>query len=319
MITDGAVYGLRGRFAAVGHWVFHFGLLVLVVGSLLGARGGRPFRAAAVLGEGEPFDLHESDLLGSTEPISEELAPLRFTLDKIDAGTEGLEVRRFDATMVAPGGSTAMMGINRPYRVSPYQVLAQGFGYMPGWVIVDARDRMLKGAWLKMAPFPYEGEEIIRIGPRTSDVAVTFYPDHDLQDGEDVSRTYDLRNPRFKARVRLRGETLFDGLLAPGQRVPLDEGRSFFFLEDIRMYGIFDVVRDQGYGVIFAGFGVTTLGLLVRYGRIRKEVLAKTTPSGLRVSGKSEMLDSLFREEMDSLIEEMVGSAPDLRPQESRA
>jgi len=317
--TDDAVYGIRGRFALAGHWIFHLGLLVILTGAFLAAAAGPPFKAGMVVGEGEAFDLHGSSLLGSTEPVTDAVPPLAFTLAKIDARTEGLEVRGFQARLSTPDGAEVTMGINRPYRVAPYQVLAQGFGYMPGWVIVDARGRMVRGAWLKMAPFPFGGEEVIRIGPRTSEVRVTFYPDHDMENGEDRSRTFDLRNPRFRATVLLRGETIFDGLLEPGRKVPLDDGRSFLFLPEIRMYGIFDVARDQGHRTLFAGFGLAVLGLFIRYGRIRKEILVEVTTSGLRVHGRSELLESLFEEELDRLAGEMAGSLPALRPRESEA
>ena len=309
LIDGGCVYGLRGRFAILGHWLFHVALLaLLLVGSLVAATPAG-FRGSLGLGEGEPFDLHFNPLLGSNRPVAAELPGLRFGLDEVDVVTAGLEARRLDVHLTTPEGERATIAINRPYRRAPYQVMVHGFGYMAGWVITDARGRMLRGAWVKLVPFPLERSDTFALGVNDASVHVRLFPDHELAGEQDRSRSNELRNPRFRTRVVWRGETIYNGLLAPEQRVPLEEGLEFFFLPEIRKYALLEVIEEKVYTVVFACLAAMILGLVIRYVRTRKEILVRRIGASLEVFGHGESLESLFEEEFGRLTDTLVDAA----------
>jgi hypothetical protein len=309
--VDGAVlYGLRGRFACVGHWVFHAGLLALLVaGGWLGAAPA-PFRGTVGVGEDEPFDLGTARLVSANRPLDEGLAPLRFRLDRIDLSLEDGKARRFQATVTRPQGAQEALGVNRPYRSPPYQVLLHGFGYMPGWAIENARGRPVKGAWVKLVPYPIEEEDWFSLGPPDSGVQLRFYPDHQQENGEDRTRSQELRNPRFRAKLRWRGAEVYEGLLEPGERVALDGDRAFYFLPEIRRYGLLDVVEERGQAPVFACLGVVIAGLLVRYARIRKEVVVRVGEGWIEIHGRGEIFVHLFAEELDELAADLANARP---------
>jgi hypothetical protein len=306
LVGPDAVYGLRGRFAMVGHWVFHVSLLLLLAAGFLVAVGPDSFRGTVGIGEGEPFDLHTSPLLSTNGLLSSELPELKLQLEKIDVVTEGRAVRHFDVRLLTADGHQVVAGINRPYRKRPYQMLVHGFGYMPGWAIVNARKRMLAGAWVKLTPFPLRAEDSFPLDEDGSTVQVYFYPDHE-RDGEfDRSRSRLLLNPRFKARISYRGQQIYDGLLKPDERVPLGNGREFFFLPEIRRYALLDIIHERGYEFVFTCFGLMIAGLFLRYARIRKEIAVELREGSLHVFGRSEILEDLFEEELDRLAAELA-------------
>ncbi len=305
LVSGDLVYGLRGRWAAAGHWLFHAGLLLLIVaGAWLAARPAS-FRGTIGVGEGESFDLSRAPFLSTNTVVPTDGPDLRFALERIDVLTDGGEVRRLEGRLFTSNGTQAPIAINRPYREGPYQVLAHGFGHMPGWVIVDRRGRMLKGAWVKLVPFPLDGEDTFRIGPKTSDVRVRFYPDHRAAEDGDRTAGDEPRNPRFRTSIRLLGEPIYDGLLAAGERVPIGDGREFFFLPEIRRYLLLDVMRETGHRVVFAILALMILGLVLRYGRLRKEILVRAGGGSPRISGRCEILESLFEEDLERLADEM--------------
>jgi hypothetical protein len=306
---DGAVlYGLRGRFACVGHWVFHAGLLALLVaGGWLGAAPA-PFRGTVGVGEDEPFDLRTARLVAANRALEESLPPLRFRLDRVELVLDDGKVRRFRATVTRPDGSPGELGVNRPYRSPPYQVLLHGFGYMPGWVVENARGRPVRGAWVKLVPYPLEEEDWFSLGPPESGVHLRFYPDHALEDGEDRTRSQELRNPRFRAKVSWRGTDVYEGLLEPGQRVALDGDRAFHFLPEVRRYGLLDVIEERGQAPVFACLGVVIAGLLVRYARIRKEVVVQVGEDSLELHGRGEIFEHLFAEELDRMAADLANA-----------
>jgi hypothetical protein len=231
-------------------------------------------------------------------------------MERIDVQTEGSAVRRFDAQLSTPEGGRATIGINRPYRRTPYQVVAHGFGYMAGWVIVDEQGRMLRGAWVKLVPFPLERADSFPLGPKWSRVHVHLYPDYERQGEEDRSRSRELRNPRFEARIVWRGEEIYEGLLEPEQRVQLEDGKDFFFLPEIRRYTLLDVIQERGHALVFACLGIMIFGLLVRYGRIRKEILVQRSGGSLQVHGRGEIFESLFAEEFGRLTDALAAAPP---------
>jgi hypothetical protein len=175
---------------------------------------------------------------------------------------------------------------------------------------------MLRGAWVKLVPFPHLVEDSFSIGSGESTVSVRFFPDYDAGGIVARSRSYELRNPRFDTRVVWRGKQVFEGLLEPSQRVELDEGRKFFFLPEIRKYGMLGIMQEKGHEIIFAGLGIMVLGILVRYARIRKEILVRIEDGSLQIFGRSEILEYLFAEELDRLVAELADMS--LSPQSRR-
>jgi cytochrome c biogenesis protein ResB len=313
IIFGNTVYGLRGRFAKLGHWIFHVSFLVILAGGMWVAATPEVFRGTVGIGEGEPFDLYRAPFLATNIPISRELQSLRFKMEEIDVSTEGEEVRRFEARVSTPEGRQTVIGINRPFRKRPYQVLLTGFGYMPGWAVINPRGRMIRGAWIKMVPFPQFLEDSFSIGPETSTVNVRFFPDYHIDGKEIRTLSYELKKPKFEARILWRGEQVFEGLLEPGQRVDLGDGRQFFFLQDIRKYGMLDVMREQGHEIIFTGLVIMVLGILIRYAMIRKEIIVRVGAESLHLYGRSEILTNLFAEEFEQMAKELDKTGPSPR------
>jgi hypothetical protein len=316
LIDDGRVYGLRGRFAIAGHWIFHLGLLAMLVVGTFVAVAPKPFRGLIGVGEGEPFALHRSPFLSTREPVAPELPDLRFQMDKIETLTEGTQTRRFEAHVTTPAGEQESLGINRPFRQAPYQVMVHGFGYMAGWVITDAGDRMVNGAWVKLIPFPLLRSDTFTIGGGESTVRLRLYPDHYLEGETHQSRSYELQNPRYTARIFWRGVKVYDGLLEPEQRVPLEDGFEFFFLPEVRRYATLEVIQERGYAAVFACLGVMILGLAIRYFRIRKEILVQRVEGGMEFFGHGETFESLFAEEFDEWVDILASAS--LRSEDPR-
>jgi hypothetical protein len=300
------IYALRGRFASIGHWVFHAGLLaILLIGGSLAA-APPPFGGSVGVGEGEPFDLHQARFVSSNQAVDPELPPLRFRVDRVGLHMEPQGVKGSQVDLTSPEGSQATIAINQPYRSGPFQVLVHGFGFMPGWVVVNLRGHPLGSAWLKLLPYPLVGEDSFPLGSDGSTVFVRFYPDHQLENGQDRNLSQELRNPRFRTRVVWRGEEVYAGLLSPGARVPLEPGKEFFFLPEVRKYALLDVIEERGQAPVFACFGVMIVGLLLRYGRIRKEIVVRVRADSLELFGRGEIFEHLFAEDMDRLAQELV-------------
>jgi len=320
LAAQGSVYGLRGRLASLGHWMFHAALLALLLAGALLAAERDPFRARIGVGEGEAFDLDTARLMSANQPLPRELPPLRFAVDRVDLLLDEGGLERFEVILSTPEGTRLDASINRPYRSAPFQVLVHGFGYMAGWAIVNPRDRALAGAWVKLVPFPIEAEDSFPLrvgGVEEGTVHVRLDPDHDAQGSRGGSPGHELRDPRFRVRVVWRGREVFRGLLEPGERIGLEGGREFLFLPEIRKYALLDVIEERGHTVVFACLGAMILGLAIRYARLRKEILVDVGDRSLRVYGRAELLEDLFEEELERVVRELVRAPSGAREREA--
>jgi hypothetical protein len=227
-------------------------------------------------------------------------------VDDVDVVLAREGVKQFEVTLTTPQNVQKSISINQPHRSGPYQVLVHGFGFMPGWAVVNPRGRALYSAWLKLLPYPLEEEDSFSLGSKGSTLHLRFYPDHALEDGRDTTLSHELQNPRFRARVVWQGAQVHDGLLAPGERIDLGGGREFFFLPEIRRYALLDVIEERGQAPVFACLITMILGLLLRYGRIRKEVVVQIGDDALQLHGRGELFEHLFEEELEQLATELA-------------
>jgi hypothetical protein len=138
---------------------------------------------------------------------------------------------------------------------------------------------------------------------------VRLFPEHEREGETDRSRSFELRNPKLRARVVWRGERVHNGLLAPEERVLLQDGLEFFFLPEIRRYSLLEVIQERGHAAVFACLGVMIAGLAVRYVRIRREVLVQCREGALQVFGRGEIFESLFAEEFGRLTEAVADAS----------
>jgi uncharacterized small protein (DUF1192 family) len=103
---------------------------------------------------------------------------------------------------------------------------------------------------------------------------------------------------------------IYQGLLAPGERVELEAGIEFFFLPDVRKYGLLNIIEERGQVPVFACFAIMIAGLLLRYGRIRKEVVVRVGDDSLHLYGRGEIFEHLFSEDLDRLSAELAKPGP---------
>lgn len=305
-IAATTVFALRGRIGLLGHWIFHAGLLILIAGGFLAALERRAFRGTIGIGEGESFDLKTARFLLASQHSRNDLPDLRFRVERLDVETQGNEVRRFNVQLSTPEGDLEQLAINHPYRAKPYQVLGVGFGFMPGWVIQDHRGRRLDGAWVKLIPFPREQEDEFDLGRFGARATVRFFPAPKRAPREAQGSSGELNDPRFEVQILRGDQEIFSGMLEPGQRIPFGRRLFFAFVPEIRRYGLFDVIYERQYSVVFASFGVIILGLLLRLLWIRKEILVECRHGSLQLCGRSEMLESLFEVELSHLAHQLT-------------
>jgi cytochrome c biogenesis protein ResB len=245
-----------------GMWgtpLFHAGIAVIIVGAMFGA--SERFAAHFEVAEGELFAGQKEKLLterGSVEPKGDLGILLR--LDRlhveIDQGKYLRELQAVFTVREATGTErVAVLEVNSPLKLGPYALYLDktvGVSAVFDRILADgSRRRLLVNFPVSRADWG-KGRTIAR----SEMVMLDNRPIHfrmALTPGEP---------PSFRLTAERRGETVFDGTLAPNQAADLGPYR-LVFLGTVPWVGLY-IAAGGAEKAVFAGFVIALGGLLLQ-------------------------------------------------------
>lgn len=299
---------VKNRVSPLATILFHASFLVLLGGALTSV--ATRFEGTVELAEGERFTGEPTRY--ATWP---RLAPwsrwpaARFTVERVlpettDGVAVGVTVR-----LREDSGTARQLEINRPYRAQDgTSFVFNDLGVAPilALTTLDGEELWSGGIRLRM-----DGEvERFRVG--AIPVRVRVYPDWVEMDGQDGTRSREVRN--LALRIALEGAAAGSRLLRPGESVDL--GAYVLHFPDWRYWVKLYVRSERGIGVIFAGFGMATAALVWRLVFYRREYLVASRggDSEIEVAGRSDYYRSLFADEFERVVSDLAialrGPAP---------
>ena len=257
--------GSRGRWAALGTYLFHGAFFLIATGFLL-TLGGRS-EVTYQVAEGEIF----RDGPPGLEFVVRRITP-EFWQDQ-------LLFTQLEADLGWTDGSRSVTRINRPIMVGPVSFLRlSGFGYVPRYELVDQFGVVVDSAWVKMNLFPPGLRDWFQIEGYPHRFYMTVTPDPEEQDGRLVSRSLNLIEPVVDMEV-------YRGHMALGaSSLRMNQGFDFegltIRIAEIRYWGEFSLVRDPGALPLFLGFALGLIGLILRLPGKRSEVEFRPAADG---------------------------------------
>ena len=270
---EGRLWGLRGRWSALGTFLFHGAFYLLALGLLTTMLFREEHKLITAVGEeftgapGQVVGREGSPLLTSGPPR------LAFTVEEIapEFWRDQLLFTSLAASLRLPGGERVTTHINRPLWFGWGTFLRlSGFGYAPRYELLDRRGQVLESTFLKLNVFPPGQRDSFRAEKFPHRAYLELYPDLAFEEGLPFSKTMNLVHPGFHVRV-VRGKVDL------GQRV-LKAGEDFEFeglklrFPEVRYWGEFRLVRDPGAPLLFLGFLVGLFGLGLKLRGKRAEV-----------------------------------------------
>lgn len=262
---DGLMTGSRGRWAALGTYLFHGAFFLIASGFLftLAGRSETTFQVA----EGEIYRSGSAGLEFVVRRITPEFWRDQFLFTQLEADL-GWE-----------DGSRSITRINSPVMVGPASFLRlSGFGYVPRYELLDRDGGILDSAWVKMNLFPPGQRDWFQSEQYPHRFYLSVIPDPETIDGRTVSRSLNLVNPVFDMEVYRGHMVLASSSLRTG------EGLAFEGLEiriaEMRYWGEFTLVRDPGILPLFFGFALGLIGLILRLPGKRSEVEFRPAAEG---------------------------------------
>jgi hypothetical protein len=258
----------QGQWTALGTFLFHGAFLLVALGFLLTLAGRQEARVWVAVGE-EFTGAPEQYLSQSApRPLAAGRAVSGFTVDEIrpEFWRNQLLFTTLEADLTLASGRRATTRINRPLWVGWSTFLRlSGFGYTPRYELRDRYGHVLDSSFVKLNVFPPGQRDYFVAPDYPHRIYVEVFPDYEEVDGRHTSKSLNLINPATSVQVYRGRLALAEGLLRYGEAMDF-EGLTLVF-PDIRYWGEFTAVSDPGAPLLFFGYLVGVLGLLVKLPR----------------------------------------------------
>lgn len=262
------------RFPLLGSLLLHLGLLALLAGGVLTA--AYRFDGTAVATEGQVVNLGvpQGYVRLSRGPLAQRQAPpqVELELEGFRPTYRSRVPTRFTSDIVlrSPDGGARRVGVgvNRPETIRGFAVTQADFGFSPDLLVADADGRPIVDALVALSSRRTGTETVYEDFipmPGTEDrIMLRVYPDVSRRGGRGGSASPEPKDPALWARlVNRAGVTRDEALLKPGKEATLAGYRVIF--RDLRYWSAFRIAKDPGLPVVYGGFVVCLIGLVLRY------------------------------------------------------
>ncbi len=295
-------YGIRNRRSPAASLLFHLSFFLLLLGGLISVY--TRFVGIVDLAEGETFS-GELDRYTGKPSLPRLGGPpqMRVTIRKVTPLIEAHTPTGLRVNLEDGEGRLHTLDINSPFREGIVSLVVKDLGLAPLFILRDRSGRELDGAFVKLNILRGK-EDGFRMGGR--EFRLRFFPDHELVNGEDTTRSEEFRNPVL-AILTVDGDrrTVTRMPYASGARVPLADGE--LVLARQSFWVRFTVVSERGVYLVYCGFLLACAGLLWRLGFYRREIAGSILPGEaggaalLQLAFRSEFYRALGEEEFSSL------------------
>lgn len=299
----------KGSVSRVGFIITHVAVLLVLISGIINGR--LAFRHQEPLSIGESFDVSKVEPSADFSIRADDFA--------IETGEQG-RVRDYKSklTVIENGKEvlTKVVRVNHP-------LVYKGIGFYQASYgeesdrIKEARIYLLdEGTFSTATDVPF-GET--RDVPGTDlQIKVTNYVPHfvkDLVTGEVRSRSPEPKLPAIRVEVMRQGKVVNSGWLIMGMEAHSSTGElaRFHFADYYPLlYTGIDVIRNPGAPLMFAGFGVATVGLLfsflVSFKRIWVRVFEdRPGHSELSIAGVASRYSLALKREIEELYQSLGG------------
>lgn len=234
-----------------GSPIFHVGLCIVYIGVLL----------SAISGKKSYYEISVGDEIS----LSEFNTSMSMRIDKFDMEyyDDGSTPKQYIShiSLSRDDGFTKNLttSVNSPARYNGVSFLQQSYGWeVSVSLFTNVAQREYKVREEQWIPLSDDDEGGIALG-------VAFYPDYKQNNnGEIISSSGKDSNPRVLWVLRANNEPAAMGTLSKGESNIIMEQLGIRF-DDYRNYTGIQVKYDRGIAVIFIGFLVSCIGILLRY------------------------------------------------------
>jgi len=296
---------VKNRFSPLGFLLFHVSFLFCLIGGLLVVY--TRFSGNLTLTEGEEFyaDMARFRVIKNDPILFKALPDFGIKIRKVSPSYEGNTATDLDIAMDLKYGDAlldVMARINEPVSRGPLSILPVSVGISPLFVLRGGGGQEITGGFFSLNVLKGD-EDSFEFQDMPYKIYVRFFPDFVEQNGQGSTRSLDIKNPVFKLTVEQAGKKIYENFVRPGESANF-EGLELY-CNEIRYWVDFLVVREYGNTLLFVGFFIGALGLIMRLVFYQKTVHVYIEYHNgvctLFMTGRSEYYSQTFREEFERI------------------
>ena len=310
VLTDDSkstILAVKNRFSVFGFLFFHLSFLLFLIGGLLifySRMSGN-----VVLTEGEIFtgELNQFRKVNRRPRIMEKMNIPGILLEDVDMHYKNNRRSDLFITLKIGTGEEArreIVAINQPAVVGNVTLLANNAGVSPLFILRDSDGKNdIDGAWISLNVLDGQIDSFAFSNSSTIIYRAWFYPDYEIKEGYESSRSPDIINPAFHISVEEKGVTVAESTIKKGQSMVF--GQNMLVFADLRKWGSLQVVREIGPSLLVIGFALGITGLVMRLVFYRRELRIAVTSDRLYLVGKSNLYQFTFDEAVDDIFNDL--------------
>ncbi|MBQ9989451.1 MAG: cytochrome c biogenesis protein ResB [Lachnospiraceae bacterium] len=244
------------RIDAWGSPLLHVGLCLILVGAVLSIGFGRQIyyeipvgKTAKVSGNSGIFELQVDDF--SIEYYEDNISPKQYR-SSLTAKSEEKEA------------VSLITEVNAPAKYDGVTIIQQAYGWQTQITLSsDSASRQIEVKDNEWVTLFGEGEDAVSLG-------IAFYPDYAEVDGEPRLMSNQDKNPYILWAITKGEIPVASDVLALGESTAIFESLGITF-DGYDYYTGLQIKFDPGIPVIFAGFFLVCIGLMIRYVFVKKQ------------------------------------------------
>lgn len=292
------LHASKGRFSPLGNLFFHISFLFLLCG--VGVSSLFRFEGGARVPEGYDFSgsIPEYSVI-SASPLAS-TPKLYFSLEKISPKFwEGQLLFTDLKADIKYQGGTGSAWISSPLKIDKAKVTINSISISPMYILKNKEGKELDRGYVNLAVFVPGSEDHFQIPGYPHQIYVSFYPDHEVRDGQIINRSMELKNPAYFIKV-YRGKLLvFSGLIRQGEEATFESLRLSF--PEMRYWGEFRIIKDPGFVFIWTAFILFGIGLIWRLLFYKREIAVIKKGDAVYLLGNSDYYQILFESRLQKL------------------
>ncbi len=296
---------IEGRKGAFGFWgsiIFHLGFMIILVGVIMSS--STRFSGKFLVAEGQELPL----LIENMTTVVREPAggyelpgyPVYLESFKAEIVDERFPVEyRANLKVSEPSGivTSKKILINEAIKINDIAILLENYGFAPHIMVKDPKGQTPLDAFINLRGRIAGSRDSFKVPKTKLSIDTIFFPNRKNK------TSLVPQAPYYTITVKNKDKKVFQGDLHQGKSVKFD-GYTMSFPET-RYWAYFQVNRDLGIGVLFWGFMISFIGVVIRFVSHDRQVSIrlKSGASGTEVlvSGRSKYFPAIFKGELTKL------------------
>lgn len=319
--NQNSFFAVKNRLSPLGTVLFHLSFFLLLIGGVVSFY--TKFSASAELAVGEAF---EGKYSSAHKPKIGDIPSTSFTVEDIRPSYYRKTVPvGLDVALLTKSGRK-IIGINKPYKEGALSFVIKGMDVAPLFIIRDSKGNDIDGAYVKLKGLG--GTENF-FTMNDYEFRAVFYTDlrsglketaGEMPDAPQVLKQFpgmmspvlqpaEVIDPAFHITAMKDMKIIRSGTIRKGESLEFD-GHSILF-SDLTYWVKFYVVKEHGVGIIYSGFALMVLALVIRFLFFRREIKGVIEDGNLYIVGSGEFYPAVFEDEFKKLVADIKSKEKD--------